>query len=178
MYKIELRQGNMLEDVSSQIMINPSNTSLLLGSGVSMAFKRKFGAKLQDDMNMISRGINYKLQQGDVVVSNYAIKDSAVKYIYHAIVMNYTGSGPKSPSLHQVSLMIKNIKRLANSLHGDKICIAIPFIGCGAGGLKVKDIINIYMDACKDATNKEIIFRVYGYTRDDCMIAYKELNNG
>lgn len=50
-YKLFAKQGNFA--------VNPSNTAMLLGSGVSMAFKRKYRILLEKYMqDALKRGIN------------------------------------------------------------------------------------------------------------------------
>jgi O-acetyl-ADP-ribose deacetylase (regulator of RNase III) len=173
MYKIELRQGDLLLDTVANIMLNPSNTSLLLGSGVSMAFKRKFGIQLQQKMNLKKQSL-CNISLGDIVITKE--ESNNPKYIYHAIVMNYTGIGSKYPTLKTIEMIIDNIKLQLNKLDLDAISIAIPFIGCGVGGLNIADVTKIYIEKFSESTTKDITIRLYGYSRDDCMVAYKELN--
>jgi hypothetical protein len=50
-YKLFAKQGNFA--------VNPSNTAMLLGSSVSMAFKRKYRILLEKYMqDALKRGIN------------------------------------------------------------------------------------------------------------------------
>jgi len=43
-YSIVIKQGNLLSE-EADFIVNASNTKLILGSGVSMAFKRHCGKK-------------------------------------------------------------------------------------------------------------------------------------
>ena len=59
-------------DAQADYLINPSNTAMLLGSGVSMAFKRRCGEVLEKYMQ---EQLKIKeIRQGDVVktASNHA----------------------------------------------------------------------------------------------------------
>lgn len=172
MSKIELRIGNMLDD-DANVLINPSNTSLLLGSGVSMAFKRKFGVPLQNQMNIIKE--ENSSSQGDVFLTKYDTGEDT-KYIYHCCVMNYSGVGTKQPSLQTIDTICNNLKEKLQELPDTKLVVAIPFIGCGVGGLNISDVTKIYIDKFSQFED-EVLFRLYGYTQDDCMEAYKILED-
>ena len=49
-YQISIKQGNLLDEENATFIVNASNTRLILGSGVSMAFKRHCGIELQKVM--------------------------------------------------------------------------------------------------------------------------------
>ncbi|MDF1874111.1 macro domain-containing protein [Sulfurimonas sp. SAG-AH-194-I05] len=49
-YKLSVKQGNLLDEEEATFIVNASNTKLILGSGVSMAFKRHCGHKLQQEI--------------------------------------------------------------------------------------------------------------------------------
>jgi len=49
-YKCIIKQGNLLNEENATFVVNASNTKLLLGSGVSMAFLRHCGRCLQEEM--------------------------------------------------------------------------------------------------------------------------------
>ena len=65
-YEISIKLGNLLLEKDATFIVNTSNTTMILGSGVSMAFKRHCGLELQDAMNtqLKHRG---NINQGDVV---------------------------------------------------------------------------------------------------------------
>ncbi len=72
-YEVAIKTGNLAKEKCADIIINASNTMLVLGSGVSMAFKRHCGHKLQLEMNdLLSKfhKAGYRLKKGDVVPSS------------------------------------------------------------------------------------------------------------
>ncbi|MBD3800468.1 MAG: macro domain-containing protein [Campylobacterales bacterium] len=54
-YRITIKEGNLLDTPSSDFIVNPSNTILSLGSGVSGAFAATCGSALQEEMNRKKR---------------------------------------------------------------------------------------------------------------------------
>jgi len=68
-YSIVVKQGNLLSE-EADFIVNASNTKLILGSGVSMAFKRHCGIELQNEMNSLLNSIDGELAQGDVVATS------------------------------------------------------------------------------------------------------------
>ena len=85
-YKLFAKQGDLLT-AKVDFAVNPSNTAMLLGSGVQMAFKQICGVILEKYMQdaLKNRGV---INQGDVIktASNY----KNFPYVLHAAVMNYT----------------------------------------------------------------------------------------
>ena len=170
-YTITIKKGNLLQEDGADFIINASNTSLILGSGVSMAFKRHCGLELQDAMNeeLSKRG---KLSKGDVVrTPSFA---SNFEYALHCAVMDYNqGEKQRDPTLLTILNILKNIElELENySTHFQKkIKIVLPLLGCGVGGLSKKDVIEIY----KKHFSKEIDFVcevvIYGYDEEDFLL--------
>ena len=100
-YSITIKYGNVLSE-EADFIVNASNTKLLLGSGVSLAFKRHCGIKLQKEMNDIIKNINGFLQQGDVVLTSSADAKNFT-YCLHAVIIDYNidiRQNNKKPSLN------------------------------------------------------------------------------
>jgi len=172
-YKIKLKCGNLLQEQNATFIVNASNTKLILGSGVSMAFKHTCGYKLQKEMftKLEEIGILYK---GDVVVTSSA---EATNFIYtlHAIIINYNeglNSNNKLPTLQTIIFVLKNIESYiqwySNKFTDNNIKIVLPLLGCGIGGLDKENVILIY----KNFFKRDVIFNcevvIYGYSKKDC----------
>jgi len=170
-YKISLKKGNLLE-AESDFIVNPSNTKLILGSGVSMVFKRHCGRELQEEMYKKLHEIDKPLQQGDVVATSSA-KATNFKYALHVAVMNYNKNirnTQKLPTLQVIEDALQNIEKYLiwyTQTTKSSIKLALPLMGCGIGGLNKKAVIQIY----QKFFSKEIMLKckviIYGYQEED-----------
>ena len=167
-YEISIKLGNLLLEKDATFIVNTSNTTMILGSGVSMAFKRHCGLKLQDAMNtqLKHRG---NINQGDVVKTlSYATN---FKYALHCAVMDYnTNAKSKSPTLNTIKDILNNIDmELENYFQyfDEKVKIVLPLLGCGVGGLDKKDVIDIYKSHFSKDINFECEVVIYGYDNED-----------
>jgi O-acetyl-ADP-ribose deacetylase (regulator of RNase III) len=61
-YKVICKEGDLLQEMSATFIVNASNSRLILGSGVSMAFKRACGIELQGLMFEKLREFNRELE--------------------------------------------------------------------------------------------------------------------
>jgi O-acetyl-ADP-ribose deacetylase len=151
-YTIEEVTGNLVE-LEADFIVNASNTKLILGSGVSMAFKRHCGVSLQremDDIRQQSNNANNSIQQGDVVATS-SCGATNFKYALHAAVMNYQNGlnqQDRKPSLDIIWNILLNIEPYLNwyskKFSNKNIILVIPYIGCGVGGLDKKDVKNYF----------------------------------
>ena len=169
MYKVNIKQGDFLEE-DAQIIVNPSNTKLILGSGVSMAIKRKCGFKLQELMDIEKEKKVYT--KGDIAITN----DSSNNYekIIHACIMNYSDKSiSKFPDLNDIEKVLFNIEDylIKNNLTDKKI--AIPMIGCGVGNLKIIDVINLYIKFFSRETSLNNKISIYIYDYDNFVLVNK-----
>ena len=176
-YKVTIKQGDLLQE-RADFIVNPSNTRFLLGSGVSMAFKRACGIVLEQEMQQALKQFGGKVTQGDVLVTSSA-KATNFTYALHVAVMNYNRGvrgDEKKPTLQTIQIALENIERILQHFYKKTQktpILAIPLMGCGVGGLAKKEVINLY----KQFFQKEIEFTcnvmVYGYTAED----YKLIRN-
>lgn len=72
-YHITLKQGDLLGEESATFIVNASNTRLILGSGVSMAFNRHCGTELQYEMTSRLGEIGHTLSKGDVIATSSSV---------------------------------------------------------------------------------------------------------
>ena len=147
-YHIHVKQGNLLDEADADFIVNPSNTRLLLGSGVSGAFSRACGPALQ---TLMLRKLQETgpLRKGDVVPTPPG-GCSRFRTILHAAVMDYNpGAGETAPALHDIGKILYNIETLlcgnARRRPG-RVKLVLPLMGTGLGGLDKRDVILIYRD--------------------------------
>ena len=165
-YSVSIKIGNVVEE-EADFIVNASNTKLLLGSGVSMAFKRHCGVALQKEMTQILNDMGGKLSQGSVILTSSATATN-FKYALHAAVISYNKEDSKNPTLSTIKLCLKNIEQILISKNpSHKIKLALPLMGCGVGGLDKKDIIKLYKAFFAKDIAIDVDVVIYGYSQDD-----------
>ena len=179
-YQITVKQGNLLAEKGAAFIVNASNTRLLLGSGVSMAFKRHCGHALQNEMDKALEQTGGEFTQGDVVATSGG-NAANFSYALHAAVMNYNKgikADQKFPTIEVIETALQNIENylLWYAKHKSKeMKLVLPLLGCGVGGLKKGEVISLY----KRFFSREVPFEcevvVYGYTDEDYRMVKKDL---
>lgn len=180
-YKLIVKQGNLLDENNAVFIVNASNTKLLLGSGVSMAFKRHCGIKLQKEMIDKLNEIDI-LKKGDVVATSSA---NAKNFIYalHVAVMDYNKGmrgNEKLPILQDIKNSLINIESYLewyiDKISTDKLKLVLPLMGCGVGGLNREDVIQIYKIFFERMVDFDCEVVVYGYSKEDYALLQKIIN--
>jgi len=133
MYKITIKQGNVVLE-NADFIVNPSNTSLVLGSGVSRAFRLHCEVELQKEMKKYA-----PIKKNEVVITPFYADN--FKYALHVAIMDYNSKNP-NPTYEDIKKTLENVEKRVSSYAFCKI--AIPLIGTGVGGLDKKEIIKIY----------------------------------
>jgi len=170
-YSIKIKQGNLLNE-EADFIVNASNTKLILGSGVSMAFKRHCGIELQHEMNSVLKSIEGNLIQGDVVATSSS-RASNFKYSLHVSVMNYNQGvkyNEKNPTIQIIEKALQNIENYLlwyAKYKSDTMKLVLPLMGCGVGGLDKTNVIKTYETFFNRPIDIECEVVVYGYTDDD-----------
>lgn len=165
-YEVSIKRGDLLDE-KADILVNPSNTLMLLGSGVSRAFFCRCGGEKLEYL-MQEKLKNSPLKPGEVVKTISNNENST--HIFHAAVLNYTFKNlPKYPNLDVIKSVLKNIDNEILRYGKFDIRLGIPLIGCGIGGLSKKEVINLYKKHFIKNNNANIKCRVaiYGYTQED-----------
>ncbi len=149
-YKCIIKKGNLLNEEKSTFIINASNTRLILGSGVSMAFKRHCGIQLQTEMYNKLNNLNTVLKKGDVVATSSGIANNFI-YTLHVAVMDYNKgvkNKEKLPTINNINSSLKNIelylKWYFQEKDNENIKLTLPLMGCGAGELDELDVLQLY----------------------------------
>lgn len=165
-YEVSIKRGDLLDE-KADILVNPSNTLMLLGSGVSRAFFCRCGGKKLECL-MQERLKNSSLKPGEIIktISN----NENFTHIFHAAILNYTFKNmPKYPNLDVVKNVLNNIDNEILRYGKSDIKLGIPLIGCGIGGLSKKEVINLYKKHFINNSSANIKCKVaiYGYTKED-----------
>ena len=175
-YFITIKQGNLLDE-TADFIVNASNTKLILGSGVSMSFKRKCGYELQKLMNK-ELILRKKLQKGDVVLTSSANAEN-FKYALHVAVMDYNDrvkGNDRNPTLEDIKKGLQNIEQLIQKFaFKEKKKIAIPLLGCGVGGLDKSEVIKLYKESFQKTVEFDCEVVIYGYDEEDFELLKKYL---
>ena len=126
-YTCIIKQGNLLNEENATFIVNASNTTLVLGSGVSAAFRKKCGMRLQEEMFSKLRSFEQTLHKGDVIATSSGDANN-FKYALHAAVMDYNqgiNGKDKLPSIDTINLILNNIhtnKHQNECSHFVKVC--------------------------------------------------------
>ena len=171
-YKITVKQGNLLEEEKATFIVNASNTRLILGSGVSMSFKRHCGYALQKEMDLKLDAIEQALRKGDIVATSSANANNFT-YALHAAIIDYNNGAKeynKYPALCDIEIALENIEPYLQwyaKEYNRPIKLVLPLLGCGTGGLDICKVSNIY----KSFFSKDVPFDcdvvIYGYSKKD-----------
>ena len=129
-----------LSDISKETgdyVVNPSNTVLSLGSGVSGVLKRMC-PELQNVMwEWLNR--NGYLNPGEIAVTPYPCDE--FDYAIHAAVMDYRNESKQvNPTYDRIEQICKNISKFLN---GKEVKVITPLLGTGVGGLEKEKVYKI-----------------------------------
>ena len=129
-----------LSDISNErgdFVVNPSNTILSLGSGVSGVLK-VMCPSLQNIMDEYIKTYGF-LSPGEIAVTIYPCEE--FEYAIHAAVMDYRPNATQiNPTLERIEKICKNI---ANFLDDKDVKVITPLLGTGVGGLDKKEVYKI-----------------------------------
>lgn len=171
-YRIIIKQGNLLDEEYATFIVNASNTRLVLGTGVSMAFKRKCGPGLQKEMLKALDKIGHPLQKGDVVITSSG-EATNFEYALHACVMdynpglNYRDKAPSLQNIHEILLNIEQYLKLYEEKISKPTRLVLPLMGCGVGGLDKKEALSVYKEFFSKKTDLTCGVVIYGFNADD-----------
>jgi len=176
-YTCTVKKGNLLDEKNATFIVNASNTQMLLGSGVSAAFRRRCGSTLQKEMFDKLRSLGHALQQGDVVATS---SGESVNFLYalHAAVMDYNegvrgdGTLPKLQDIDNILINIESyLKHYAAHHPGETIKLVLPLMGCGVGGLDRRKVLETYRNFFRRDVPFDSEVVVYGHNSEDYRLA-------
>jgi O-acetyl-ADP-ribose deacetylase (regulator of RNase III) len=182
-YKISCKEGNLLNETDVTFAVNASNTNMLLGSGVSMAFKRVCGIALQVEMFEKLRVLEREIEQGDIIKTS-AVNAKNISYILHVAVINYNKQSQikeKNPSLKIIEkslfLIEKEIKEVTSNPLQQPIKLLLPLLGCGVGGVNKEHLISLYKEFFSRKLELDCNVVIYGYTKEDYELLIKHFED-
>ncbi len=181
-YLLYIREGNLLDVTDATFVVNASNTSLMLGTGVSMAFKKHCGPLLQDLMRakvneMAEMGT--RVHPADVIITAPGEAQN-FEYILHAAIMDYRPGAHPAPSLSVIHETLKNIEGYLKwyaERSETTITLVLPLLGCGVGGLDRIQVMQLYKIFFSRPVGFECDVFVYGHTHEDALLI-KEVFSG
>jgi len=156
MYKVIVKQGNVVLE-NADFIVNPSNTDLILGSGVSSAFRLHCKKDLQKEMRKYA-----PIKKTEVVITP-SFADN-FKYALHIAIMDYHSKNP-NPTLDDIKKSLKNIENKISQYAPCKM--AIPLMGTGVGGLNKEEVIKLYKKFFERKVNIDCEVLIYGYSKSD-----------
>jgi len=171
-YTCKVKEGNLLQEEDATFIVNASNTRLILGTGVSMAFKVHCGAKLQQEMLELYAKVTKPIEQGSLFVTS-AGEATNFEHALHASVMNYnlgTRYEEKLPTLQTIYTILEHIEDHLKEYvqKSDKAMkLVLPLMGCGVGGLKKEVVAGAYKTFFERERSFDCEVVVYGYDVDD-----------
>ena len=124
-----------IRDFRGDFIINPSNTTLMLGSGVS-GILRLMCPSLQKEMNEYVNKHGY-LNPGDIAITIYPCEE--YKWAIHAAVMDYR-SDKVSPDYRRIEKILENIVKY---LDDKEVEVITPLLGTGVGGLDKERVLEM-----------------------------------
>ena len=142
---IEVIPGDILK-AKADIFVNPVNCVGVMGAGVAKAFKQRFPDMFEDYRNACKQGKVY------IKIENYKIRYRPHVWIHPSrefIILNLpTKTHWKYPSIYEyikagLLWIQKNFYNLEKALGRRIETIAMPFIGCGLGGLDKNTVLRL-----------------------------------
>ena len=170
---IIIKEGSLLDEPSGTFIVNPSNTLLSLGSGVSGAFRQKCQATLQKAMNEALQRYG-PLHKGDVVLTK-GCDALDFEWIMHVAVMDYSG-GSVAPTYSDIQRALENMEKIFSEYarqNSKKIKVALPLMGTGVGGLQKRKVVQLYRDFFIKPIAYELEVVIYGHTLEDAVLLDK-----
>lgn len=150
--KIEVHLGSLI-DGNESVLVNGSNTNVVLGSGVSGAIRKACGAKFQAHVSEeLKKHRGGSVAPGEVFVTDAGTHPRA-KWVAHVAVMDYReGIGVKSmPTLETIRRCAENLWAEIEALPDGtrKHSIAMVALGGGTGDLGVVEPTRIEAETLK-----------------------------
>jgi len=176
-YTCTVKQGNLLNERNATFIVNASNTTLVLGSGVSAAFRKKCGIQLQQEMFDKLQSLDQKLQKGDVIATSAGTATN-FKYALHAELMDYNqgiNGKAKLPNIDTINLILNNIEAYlqwySDNHKEETMKLVLPLMGCGVGGLNAKEVLGAYKSFFTKERSFDCEVVIYGHSTEDYDLA-------
>lgn len=152
--KIVIKKGDITEEKVDAI-VNPANTSLSMGGGLSLKLKKKGGEEIEKEAK--EKG---PVKKSEAVCTGSGKLNS--KYIIHTATM---GMDFKT-NYEIIKKCMENTLNIANKL---KIkTISFPALGCGTGKLNIKKVSKIMIEKVMEHLSKK------AYLEEVSFVLYKK----
>ena len=168
---IFIKEGSLLDEPSGTFIVNPSNTLLTLGSGVSGAFRQKCGVSLQKAMNEALQKFA-PLSKGDVVLTKGCdVLD--FEWIMHVTVMDYSqgvASSNVAPTYDDIQKVLGNMEKIFREYatnNAKRVKVVLSLMGTGVGGLQKRKVAELYREFFSHPREYPLEVVIYGHTRSD-----------
>ncbi len=141
--EIRIVQGDITE-TDCQALVNPANSDLILGGGVSGAIRKKGGPSIQDACNSIGR-----CQVGEAVST--LAGDLKTSYVIHAVGPRL-GEGEEGTKLRNATLNSLKVAEERKALS-----IALPAISTGIFGFPIDKCADIMLNVVHNFLKNEAV---------------------
>lgn len=146
--RIEVRQGDITEQLDVEAIVNAANTELALGSGVAGAIRRKGGDIIDEEGR----------KQAPIRLGEAAVTTAGAmpyKCVIHAAAMGYTkedAAVPKQPGTATSAEIIRNatVNSLRRAEELKLKSIAFPALGTGVARFPVGQCAEVMIGAVRD----------------------------
>ncbi len=179
--QIEIRQGDITEQLDVDAIVNAANTFLVLGSGVAGAIHRKGGDIIDEEGRAQA-----PIRLGEAAVTTAG----AMPYrcVIHAAAMGYSEADdavPKDPGTATSAAIIRDAtwNSLLRAEERQLTSLAFPALGTGVARFPVKRCAETMIGAVRDyaaqhadSTIKLVVFVLY--TMTDYHIFKREADRG
>ncbi len=136
-HNLIITQGDItLLPLKDGALVNPSNTGLILGSGVSGAIARRGGPYIQQTLHMARSMLNGNRLDPGKAVDTEPGQLNCKRLIHVAIV------GAKEVNNRLISNAILNAYDLADELELSQL--AFPAVGCGVAGFPLEKFLETF----------------------------------
>ena len=151
MRKIDVFCGS-ITDCTTMCIVNSSNTSIGLGSGVSSAIRQACGGvEFQEECRAVleEQFAGSTLPQGEVAITTGGT--SQYRWIFHAATMDFKKSNKTTYAAVRSCMLnsLKTAERVIEEEGLDDFTIGVPLFGSDTGGLSAEDSCNAICEAMK-----------------------------
>ena len=130
-----------LTEEESNVIVNASNTELILGAGVSGAIRRKGGNRIQDQLSSIKKQTK-QVNEGDVYVTGAGLlSNKNLKEIFHAVGPRYDKKANKDAVLQ---MTFYNCLAIAEK--NGHSSISLPPISSGIFGYPLDKVCDLFYE--------------------------------
>lgn len=170
-----------LTDGDERVLVNASNTSLDLGTGVSAAISRACGPQFQESIHrQLRERRGGPLLPGEVLVTDAGTNPRA-RWVAHVAVMDYRGGGSPAPTLDTIRTgcerLWEEVERIPDEAPPT---VAMVALGAGVGGLALGDSVRIACETLKahlaihaGARLARVVF--YGYSAPEYLATAEQV---